>query len=46
MKACNGKACKNNAYKDNAVMIMHVMVWNVREIHIWAEILGICKGNA
>jgi hypothetical protein len=37
---CNGKVCNNNACNDNAVRIMHVMVWNVREIHIWAEISG------
>jgi hypothetical protein len=40
MKACNGKACKVKACKDNAVRIMHVMVWNVREMHVLSEISG------
>jgi hypothetical protein len=40
MKACNGNACQDNTYKDSAVRIMHVIVWNVREMHVWAEISG------
>jgi hypothetical protein len=38
--ARNGKVCNDNACKDNAGRIMHGMVWNVREMHVWEEMLG------
>jgi hypothetical protein len=31
----HGKECNDNAYKDN-----DLMVWNVREMHVWAKISG------
>jgi hypothetical protein len=40
--ACHGKVCTYNAYKDKHVRIMHVAVWNVREMHVWAEMSGEC----
>jgi hypothetical protein len=40
IKACKVKACNGKACKDNAVMIIHVKLWNVREMHVWAYMSG------